>query len=471
VSVCRGRGGLHQARHVGEENFTQYRTGPHALQKKRHYVFGAVYRKLSSCVCRMREPVYHTWCDAMIFRMREDTTMNVRAIQGNLDPLAALGTDPIPAAPYYREEYFALEREAIFRRCWLQIGHTCELPEPGSFIVRSLDVANVSVLITRDKEGVIRAFHNVCTHRGTTLVSKDSGKAAHFTCRYHAWTFGNDGHLRSAPDFEKFYINKESCHLRTIAAEVCAGLIFINLAKKPAHNLRDYLCAIAEQLEDLPVARATTFAEYVYDIRANWKLTFDNFQENYHLRFIHPRSGAGGMGIENPFGYPTNFNFHGLHRTETLWFNPNPTVPPVAQTAWGKGHAFAAADGFGDSAYFTDYFCVFPNFFMLGTPTQHFSHSVIPVGPSQSRGVVRMYWIGDDDSASKRFAREYAMASVLDIHAEDRAVIEAGQEGLSSGALEHIHFQAQEVLCRHQYVSVQSMVDAYQAELRHDARQ
>src|SRR5690349_13822454 len=102
------------------------------------------------------------------------------------DP-AHLGTDPIPAGPYYRQDYFELEREAIFRRSWLQIGHVCELPEPGTFIVRSLECTGTSILITRGTDDVIRAFHNVCTHRGTELVSEAAGKRSAFTCRYHAW--------------------------------------------------------------------------------------------------------------------------------------------------------------------------------------------------------------------------------------------------------------------------------------------
>src|ERR1022692_2684318 len=80
-----------------------------------------------------------------------------------------LGTDPIPARPYYDPDWFELERQAIFRRSWLQIGHVCELPEPGSFIRREVEVANASLLIVRGKDGQIRAFHNVCTHRGTQL--------------------------------------------------------------------------------------------------------------------------------------------------------------------------------------------------------------------------------------------------------------------------------------------------------------
>ena len=86
------------------------------------------------------------------------------------EDVAWLGTDPIPATAYYDPAYFELEREAVFRRGWIQMGHVCELPEPGSFIRRELEVLKASILILRSQDEEIRAFHNVCTHRGTQLV-------------------------------------------------------------------------------------------------------------------------------------------------------------------------------------------------------------------------------------------------------------------------------------------------------------
>jgi phenylpropionate dioxygenase-like ring-hydroxylating dioxygenase large terminal subunit len=379
------------------------------------------------------------------------------------DP-AHLGTDPIPAGPYYRDDYFALEREAIFKRSWLQIGHVCELPEPGTFIVRSLDFAGASILITRGADDVIRAFHNVCTHRGTQLVSEAAGKRSAFTCRYHAWTFGNNGALRAAPDIERFYVDAKNCGLVKVAVDQSAGLLFVNLDPNPRQTLREFLGPLAPQLETLPVARATVFSEYTYEIAANWKLTLDNFQENYHLRFIHARSGKAAGGPDNPFGYPLEYGFHTPHRTQTIWTNPKPPIQPIQGFAFGKAARFVVADGFAQAPHNRSYFALFPNFFLIGTPSQHFSHCVIPISAQKSRGVIRLYWIGADGSASQRFAREYSMATALDIHAEDRAVIEAGQRGLSSGALRHIHFQSQEVLCRHLFKVVDEAVQAYKAE-------
>lgn len=380
------------------------------------------------------------------------------------EDIAALGAGPIPARPYYDPAWFELEREAVFRRNWIVAGHVCEVPEPGSFIRRDLEFAKASLLIARGRDGVVRAFHNVCTHRGTQLVDECEGRRASFSCPYHRWTFSADGDLLSAPDFEAFHITKAEGALKQVALDICAGLLFVNFEKQPRQSLRAFLGPLAAPLETLPIARATTFSEYVYEIDANWKLNYDNFQENYHLRYIHPRSGKATIGADNPFGYPSRYGLHGVHRTQTIWTNPKPEIEPVQGFAFGRGAVAAAKAGLMTNPYGREYFALFPNFFLLGTPLQHFSHTVYPIAADRSRGVIRLYWVGDDDAASTRFAREYAMATVRDIHAEDRSVIAAGQRGLSSGALEHIHFQKNEALCRHLFISVEAAVAAYRQE-------
>lgn len=377
--------------------------------------------------------------------------------------VAWLGTDPIPAKPYYDPAYYALEREAVFMRSWIVVGHVCEVPEAGSFIRRDLEFANASLLIIRGKDAAIRAFHNVCTHRGTQLVTEAEGKQSKFSCPYHMWTFGTEGALLSAPDFESFGLDKKDCGLKTVALDTCGGLIFVNFAKNPP-PLREWLGDYAPALDELPCAKATTFSEYVYTIDANWKLTYDNFQENYHLRFIHPRSGAAACSPDNPFGYPKDYGFNGPHRTQGIWSNPAAEQYPTAKVAMAKGIQAGMERDILSGPHGRRYFALFPSFFILGTPIQHFSHVVYPISATRSRGVIRLYWVGDDASAGERFAREFTTATVRDIHGEDVSVIEAGQRGLNSGALEHIHFQTQEALCRHLYVSVDAAVKAYQAE-------
>jgi hypothetical protein len=129
-----------------------------------------------------------------------------------------------------------------------------------------------------------------------------------------------------------------------------------------------------------------------------------------------------------------------------------------------RGMPRLVADGLMNHPESRNYFALFPNFFLLGSPGNHFLHTVYPLTAEKSRGVIRLYWIGEDDTASTRFAREYTMAMTRDIHAEDVAVIQAGQRGLSSGALSHIHFQEKEILCRHLIKVIEEKVERYKAE-------
>src|SRR3546814_13507257 len=114
--------------------------------------------------------------------------------------------------------------DLIFKRAWLCIGRVERLPKPGSYIVQPIEVAKASVLITRTKDGSIKAFHNVCSHRSNTLVLDDEGTASRFVCRYHNWTYRNDGALAGVPDERNFFGIDKSCFgLTPIAAEVWAG--------------------------------------------------------------------------------------------------------------------------------------------------------------------------------------------------------------------------------------------------------
>jgi phenylpropionate dioxygenase-like ring-hydroxylating dioxygenase large terminal subunit len=377
------------------------------------------------------------------------------------EAMARFDRGPVPARPYYDPEWWELERKAIFLRTWLHIGHVCEIPEAGSFIRRDVEFARASLLVVRGKDGAVRTFHNVCTHRGTQLVEEAAGKRGQFSCRYHMWTFGTDGTLLSAPDFERFHVARRDCALKAVRTEVVAGMIFINFDPEPKQTAREFLGPVAEELELLPVARATRFTEWTYEIGANWKTHFDNFQENYHLRFIHPRTGEQAIGPENPFGYPTHYGFLGPHRSQRLWRNPEPSpVPPTLLLGYG----IAARSG-GEPTFPKTDFKLFPCLHVVGLPpAQQFTHTHWPLGPDRTRSVVRMYWAEEADSASTAFFRELAAMSIRDVLAEDRLAVEAGQRGLAMGALDQVRFQDHEILLRHQYETVQAKVAEYLAE-------
>lgn len=380
------------------------------------------------------------------------------------EQVAWLGTDPVPAHVYHDADWYELERRAIFMRTWLEVGHTCELPAPGTWIRRELEFANASILIVRGKDGEIRAFYNACTHRGTQLVEDESGKGASFLCPYHSWNFGDDGRLIAAPDFDRFNLTKDQCRIPKVSVDTCAGLIFVNLDPNPRQSLREFLGAYADELETMPVAKATTFHEYTYDIDANWKITYDNFQENYHLRHVHGRTGIATVHPDNLYGYPDEYGFNGPHRTQLIWSNPTPLIHPVQGQNFALAARIGMEQGIIGGPNDRRYFALFPSFFIIGTPIQHFSHKVYPLGPTKSRGVIRVYWVGEDETASMRYAREYALCTIRDIHVEDVNIITRAQKGLNSGAIKHVHFMSMEGLCRHLYQQVVKAVEDYQAE-------
>ena len=383
------------------------------------------------------------------------------------EALAWLGTGPIPTAPYHRPEYFELEREAVFRRVWLHAGRVSEVAEPGDYFVRDYPAARASVLVVRGNDGEIRAFHNACAHRGTELLWDDDGRVDAFTCHYHRWRYDLDGSLQGVPDLEHFYdLDLAACGLKPVAVDVCGGFVFVHLAAEPAHTLREFLGGFGDRLETSVAAHCDHFSEFVVENEANWKTHFDNFQELYLLRWAHaPSRGGRSTSPQNPFGYGSRYDFDGLHRSMTLWWDT--TAPPVAAPPVEEfvGQALRTSAGDLECPPGTGEFMgLFPNLFYLDTRFYCLTQEVVPLSVGRTRGITRMYWKGDDERASVRLAREYVTAALMDVHCEDRALVQAAQRGLDTGAIEHVQLQSQEALLRHLFQGVDGLVQQYLAE-------
>src|SRR5689334_10165031 len=119
---------------------------------------------------------------------------------------AGLSTGPVSVEPYRSQEFFELERERVFKRAWLYVGRVEHLPEVNSYFVKDIEICKASVLVARGKEDRIRAFHNVCSHRGNLIVNHACGKAERLVCRYHNWAYRTDGgELIGVPDQKHFF--------------------------------------------------------------------------------------------------------------------------------------------------------------------------------------------------------------------------------------------------------------------------
>lgn len=193
------------------------------------------------------------------------------------------------AAGYYTDAaYFAREREHIFRKLWLFVGRHDDLA-PGSYA--SFALAGAQVLLVRDEAGALRAFHNVCRHRGTLLCSAASGTArGHLQCAYHAWTYKLDGALHKAPHMDKVEgFRTEDWPLRSIPLEVWAGNVFLYLGDGAPPPLAEYLDTVDHRFAAWDLGALVTVARRRYRLAANWKLVISNYHECLHCPVAHPQ--------------------------------------------------------------------------------------------------------------------------------------------------------------------------------------
>jgi Rieske 2Fe-2S family protein len=202
-----------------------------------------------------------------------------------------VGTRTLPAGYYTDPAYFARETEALFRRLWLFVGREDDTPAAGSFVTRHL--AGAQVLIVRDDAGTLRAFHNVCRHRGTLLCAAPHGRLRGVVqCPYHSWTYHLDGRLFRAPHMEKVSgFRVEDWPLVSIPLETWAGNVFIYLgdAAERRPTLAEYLDGVDRRFANWRIGELRTVATRTYQLRANWKLVIANYHECLHCANAHPQ--------------------------------------------------------------------------------------------------------------------------------------------------------------------------------------
>lgn len=189
---------------------------------------------------------------------------------------------------YLCPAYMDREWERIWRRTWLLAGLESDLAAPGDFFV--FDMGREQILITRAADGDLRAFYNVCQHRGNRLVAKERGQASNFRCAYHAWTYGLDGALNTIPCEDRFPqgVPRGERALRPVAVDVWDGFVFICMAGNPV-PLLDFLGPVTDWLAPYRFRDMTLVEDQTVHHHCNWKAVVDNFSELYHVDFLHPQ--------------------------------------------------------------------------------------------------------------------------------------------------------------------------------------
>jgi Rieske 2Fe-2S family protein len=212
----------------------------------------------------------------------EDTSILVK-------PRATMpeGARTLPARYYIDADLYKAEMDRLFGRMWFYAARSEEIERPGQFVVRELNGYNI--VVTRNMAGRVTAFHNVCRHRGTRLCTETAGKfAGSIQCPYHAWTYDLDGRLIGAPHMDEVpHFRKSDFPLHAVRADEWGGHVFLSLAPD-GPSLNEQLGPLVERfrawrMQDLRLGR-----RIVYDVKANWKLIIQNYNECLHCPNLHP---------------------------------------------------------------------------------------------------------------------------------------------------------------------------------------
>ncbi|HEY5426817.1 MAG TPA: aromatic ring-hydroxylating dioxygenase subunit alpha [Candidatus Tumulicola sp.] len=297
-------------------------------------------------------------------------------------PVIAAGAKTLPASWYVSPENYANERERIFARDWICVGRAESLERPGDFF--TIAPAGESLIVTRDRDGSVRAFFNVCRHRGTRICQESSG---HFQgsiqCSYHAWTYGLDGELKVArnmaavPGFER-----ADYPLKAADVALWEGFIFVNLAAEPEPFERAFAPLIGRFSKwDLPNLRARRTIEY--DVACNWKLVFQNYSECYHCPLVHPQldklspsdSGRNDLCEGAVLGGFSELRVRGA----SLTTNGQTTRPPLGTVS-------------GEDLDRVYYYTIFPSMLLSLHPDYVMTHYVKPVGIARTHVVCEWFF-------------------------------------------------------------------------------
>jgi len=377
------------------------------------------------------------------------------------------GSGPVPTEPYVSSAYFEAERENIFRNAWLLACHESEIPQPGDFLVKHAAIFNASILIVRGRDGVVRAFHNVCRHRGNKLVCENgAGHTEALFCKFHGWTYALDGRLRGVPEQDRFQNFDKSQHaLKPFTMQMWKGFVFVHAQEHPKQSLREYLGALADPLEAFPFEQMRPFAHYSTTLRSNWKVGINAFQEAYHVPTVHAVSARGLFVCRL-----CDFRFHGPHRAMTLPISPDFKPKPVeilssrftsgmSQDAVQTNTAgrFPGTNPCNTPNYSFDINIVFPSSFIDVGEGYYFTYEFWPIKVDEVHFIMKLYTL-PAQKWSQRIGQELSRIFLREGISEDLSTLETTQEGLQSGALPHMVLSDQEIAIRHQYRVIEDIL-------------
>jgi choline monooxygenase len=330
------------------------------------------------------------------------------ALYNDREPLERSST--IPAAWYTSDDIAELERRAVFARTWHVVARTEQLRRPGQFVTSAL--AGEPLVIVRGADYQLRAFHNVCRHHAAAVVTEAQGTAGILRCPYHGWSYGLDGSLKGAPEFEGVCgFDRSQNGLVPVHVDAWEQFVFVSLNSN-APPLREFLGGLVQRIGPLNLGLLQFFERRSYSLNCNWKVFVDNYLDGgYHVPHLHKALNS-----------VLEYRQYTIECEDRYCLQSSPMVSSNADAA-------TAATRTGDRAW---YFWQYPNFMINLYAGYMDTNLVLPDGEDRCKVIFDFYFDDVSESAAERNRQSIAVAER--VNDEDMGICESVQRGLHSRA-------------------------------------
>jgi len=331
------------------------------------------------------------------------------------------GAKSLPRKYFVSPDIFAKEQSDILSKRWLLVGHQSQIPKPGDYFLAA--IGGESVIVTRDQKSQVRGFYNVCRHRGTRLKEDACGHASAIQCPYHAWTYALDGRLIGAPHMDDVPgFDKADYSLHRVNLGLWDGFIFVNLEKNP-EPLEKWFWPLKGKFSHWNMSILQPAKRIDYDVRANWKLMFENYSECYHCPGVHPQ-----LQKVSPYDSAENDLREGPFLGGFMKINPGKSLTM-------SGNACAAFVGKIENLQQVFYYSIFPNMLLSLHPEYVMVHQLWPMSPE--RTLIVCDWFFHPDAFNRPDFKPDDAIEFWDMtNKQDWHVCELSQQGIASRAYE-----------------------------------